>query len=49
MNAYNSYQALTLKSYFERIENLKENKFNFGTKIYLKCRSVRQSADHSTQ
>ena len=36
--------APALKSCFERTINFKENIFNFGETIYLKCRAVRQAA-----
>jgi hypothetical protein len=35
------------QSYFERTENLKENKFNFGTIIYLKSRAERKAPNVS--
>ncbi len=36
--------APALNSHFETTKTLKENKFNFGTTIYLKSRAERQAA-----
>jgi len=45
LNATNSKQAQTLKSYFETTITLKQNNINFGVKICLKSRAVRLLAN----
>lgn len=48
-NATNSKQAQTLKSYFEKTLNLKENNFNFGRTEILKSRAMRLRANRYVQ
>jgi len=49
LNATNSKQAQTLKSYFETTITLKQNNINFGVKICLKSRAVRLLANRCGQ